>query len=109
MKIRATIDREDLERALERQKDSDEIVLDIEQWDLDEWDIHNAFDIEDVDDVRSDSYDEGYDKGVEDTKDEIENLVKSDLRDLRDMIVVGKSDAKVLSKLKKILRDEGEL
>ena len=106
MKVRVTINREDLERALENQKGSDEIALDIEKWDLDEWDVHEAFDIEDEDDVRSDSYDEGYDKGVEDTKDEIENSVKSDLRDLRDMIIVGKSDTEVLSKLKEILRKQ---
>lgn len=106
MKVRATIDREDLEKALESQKDSDEIALDIEQWDLDEWDIHNAFDIEDEDDIKQDSYNEGYDQGVEDTKNEIESSVKSDLRDLRDMIVVGKSDAEVLSKLKEILRKQ---
>ena len=106
MKVRVTINREDLERALENQKGSDEIALEIEQWDLDEWDVHEAFDIEDEDDVRSDSYDEGYDKGVEDTKDEIENSVKSDLRDLRDMIIVGKSDTEVLSKLKEILRKQ---
>lgn len=106
MKVRATIDREDLEKALESQKDSDEITLDIEQWDLDEWDIHNAFDIEDEDDIKQDSYNEGYDQGVEDTKNEIESSVKSDLRDLRDMIVVGKSDAEVLSKLKEILRKQ---
>ena len=109
MKVRATIDREDLERALESQKDSDEIALDIEQWDLNEWDVHEAFDIEDEDDIRTNSYDEGYDKGVEDTKDEIENSVKSELRDLRDMIVVGKSDTEVLSRLKEILRNEGVL
>lgn len=106
MKIRATIDRENLEKALESQKDSDEITLDIEQCDLDEWDIHDAFDIEDEDDIKQDSYNEGYDQGVEDTKNEIESSVKSDLRDLRDMIVVGKSDAEVLSKLKEILRKQ---
>ncbi len=106
MKVRATIDREDLEKALESQKDSDEITLDIEQYDLDEWDIHDAFDIEDEDDIKQDSYNEGYDQGVEDTENEIESSVKSDLRDLRDMIVVGKSDAEVLSKLKEMLRKQ---
>ena len=106
MKVRATIDREDLEKALESQKDSDEITLDIEQYDLDECDIHDAFDIEDEDDIKQDSYNEGYDQGVEDTENEIESSVKSDLRDLRDMIVVGKSDAEVLSKLKEMLRKQ---
>ena len=105
MKIRATIDREDLERALERQKDSDEIVLDIEQWDLDEWDIHNAFDIEDVDDIRSGSYDDGY----EAAKEENTNETMDKFLILRDMIVTGSSDKRVIEKLKEILRDEGVL
>ena len=101
---------------LEQLKENDNIFsIDVNINDIDHDDLENEdwyedrfndhLDQTDIDKARE----EGYDDGYETAKEENTNETMDKILILRDMIITGSPDKRVVEKLKEILRDEGEL
>lgn len=116
MSVTVWLDRNQVEEKLEQLKENDNIFsIDVNINDIDHDDLENEdwyedrfndhLDQTDVDKARE----EGYDDGYETAKEENTNETMDKILILRDMIVTGSPDKRVVEKLKEILRDEGEL
>ena len=116
MSVTVWLDRNQVEEKLEQLKENDNIFsIDVNINDIDHDDLENEdwyedrfndhLDQTDIDKARE----EGYDDGYETAKEENTNETMDKILILRDMIITGSPDKRVVEKLKEILRDEGEL
>lgn len=116
MSVTVWLYRNEVEEKLEQLNENDnEFGIDVDIDDIDHDDLENEgwyedsfnehFDQNDVDQARE----EGYDDGYEAAKEENTNETMNKFLILRDMLVTGSSDKRVIEKLKEILKDEGVL
>ena len=116
MSVRIWLHRNEVEEKLEQLKENNNIFsMNIEIDDIDHDDLEGEdwyedrfgdhLDDDDLNSAREEAYDDGY----EAAKEENTNETMDKFLILRDMLVTGSSDKRVVEKLKEILRDEGEL
>ena len=116
MSVTVWLDRNQVEEKLEQLKENDNIFsIDVNINDIDHDDLENEdwyedrfndhLDQTDIDKAREEGYDDGYETAKEENTNETMNKILI----LRDMIITGSPDKRVVEKLKEILRDEGEL
>lgn len=116
MSVRIYLNKDEVKEKLEQLRENDNLFsIDVDIDDIDHDDLEGEDWYEDRFGDHLDDYDlnnareEGYDDGYEAAKEENANETMDKFLILRDMLVTGSSDKRVIEKLKKILRDEGEL
>ena len=116
MSVRIYLNKDEVKEKLEQLRENDNLfsidvdINDIDHDDLEgeDWYEDRFGDHLDDDDLNS-AREEGYDDGYEAAKKENANETMDKFLILRDILVTGSSDKRVIEKLKEILRDEGEL
>lgn len=114
MSVTVWLDRNQVKEKLEQLKENDNMFgidvainnicqddLEYEGWYKDSFNEH--LDDDDINEARK----EGYDDGYETAKEENANETMDKFLILRDMIVTGSSNERIIEKLKEILRNEG--
>lgn len=115
MSVRVWLHRNEIEEKLEQLEENDNLFsIDVDIDNIDHDDLESEDWYEDrfgdhLDDDLNNAREEGYDDGYEAAKEENTNETMDKFLILRDMLVTGSSDKRVIEKLKEILRDEGEL